>query len=308
MRITHRQIEAFRALMLSETMTEAAQLLSVTQPAVSKIITQLELELGFSLFVRSQGKLTPTDDCYILYSEVERSFTGIEQIKRAAKRIQDRTAGGLRIAVLPTFASTFIARVVKRLYSSVSTIQLSIHACNSDEAVELVASGLCELGFTITPVDARHVHAGPVMSVPSFCILPSDHHLRDQDEVSVQDIAGENFIATAEGTSSRLRIDALFASMNITREIRTEARWSLTISEFVQSGLGCSIVDGFTAANFADRGGLVKPLREKLDFTFVCITPRFAVETSAIRHFNHAFDLEFDEFKKTLLGPLGKRI
>ena len=66
MRITHRQIEAFRALMVSGSMTEAAQYLSVTQPAVSKIISQLESELGFSLFERRQGKLSPTDDGYIL--------------------------------------------------------------------------------------------------------------------------------------------------------------------------------------------------------------------------------------------------
>jgi len=300
MRITHRQIEAFRALMVSGSMTEAAQYLSVTQPAVSKIISQLESELGFSLFERRQGKLSPTDDGYILYAEVEQSFAGLERIKRAAKRIHDRTAGSLRLAVLPTFATGFIVHVARRLYQTVGGLQLSIQAYNSEEAVELVASGLCELGFAMTPVDARRVHVGPVMSVPSFCILPPGHRLQDRHEISVGDLAGETFIATAEGTSSRLRTDALFASMNISRRIQTEARWSLTISEFVQAGLGCSIVDGFTAASFADRGGLVRPLREKLDFTFVCITPRVASKSGTIRLFDEAFEIEFAAFQERL--------
>ena len=283
-------------------MTEAAQFLSVTQPAVSKIISQLEMELGFSLFERRQGKLSPTDDGYLLYSEVEQSFSGLDRIKRAAKRIQDRTAGSLRLAVLPTFATGFIAHVAKRLFQTVGGLQLSIQAYNSEEAVELVASGLCELGFAMTPVDARHVHVGPVMAVPSFCILPPSHHLQDHDEVSVTDLAGETFIATAEGTSSRLRTDALFASMNLSRRIQTEARWSLTISEFVQAGLGCSIVDGFAAASFADRGGIVRPLSEKLDFTFVCITHQSAIRSRTINLFNEAFEAEFEAFQEHLQG------
>lgn len=302
-RITHRQIEAFRALMLSRSMTEAAQFLSVTQPAVSKIITQLEEGLGFSLFDRRQGKLSPTDDGYILYAEVEQSFSGLERIKRVAGRIQNRTTGNLRLAVLPTFATGFVARVVKRLYQTANRLHLSIQAYNSEEAVGLVASGLCDLGFAMTPVNTTRVHVRPVMSIPSFCILPPGHRLKARKSLSILDLEGEAFIATAEGTSSRLRTDALFASMNVSRTIQTEARWSLTISELVQAGLGCSIVDGFTAAGFAERGGLVRPLHEKLDFTFVNFTRMTEARSTAIRLFIEAFEVEFKEFQQLLRAP-----
>ena len=300
-RVTHRQIEAFRALMLTGSMTEAARLLSVTQPAISKIISQLEEEIGFSLFDRRQGKVRPTDEAFILFSEVKQSYSGLDRIARTAKRIQGGTGGSLRLAILPTLAAGFIVQVVKRLYDGNHNMQLSLQAYGSEEIADLVASGLYDLGFATTPIDSALVQVGPVLSVPSFCLLPPHHHLAQQSKVSVVDLEGEKFIAIAEGVPSRLRADSLFTSLNVTRDILIEARWSLTVSELVQAGLGCSIVDGFTASTFASHGGVVRPLKENLDFTFVQVTRRSSSKSAALTQFQEAFDSEFENFRANLL-------
>lgn len=280
-------------------MTSAARLLSVTQPAVSKIISQLELEIGFSLFDRMQGKLSATEDAYSLYAEVEKSYTGLERVVRSAQRIKNRSGGNLRLAMLPTLATGFLTRVITQLCKD-NDVQLSIQMSSSDEIVDLVASGLCDIGFAMTPVNAANVQVGPIMSVPSFCILPPDHLLCAKQEISVLDLEGEDFIATAEGTSSRLRTDALFSSLNVPRTIQIEARWSLTIADLVQAGLGCSIVDGFTAATFAKRGGQVRPLKDNLDFTFVSVAPLSGQRSGILREFFKIFNDEFDSFHKEL--------
>lgn len=302
MRLTHRQIEAFRALMLTGSMTEAARLLSVTQPAVSKIISLLEEEVGFSLFDRRQGRLSPTDEAYILFSEVKQSYSGLDRIARTAKRILSGTGGSLRLAILPTLATGFIVQVVQRLYKDNHNMQLSLQAYGSEEIADLVASGFYDLGFATTPVDSARVQVGPVLSVPSFCLLPPQHQLAQQSKVSVIDLEGEKFIAIAEGVPSRLRADALFTSLNVTRDILIEARWSLTVSELVHAGLGCSIVDGFTAFTFARHGGIVRPLEENLDFTFVQVTRRSSSKSAALTQFQETFDSEFDKFRERLVS------
>lgn len=302
LQLTHRQIEAFRALMLSGSVTEAGRLLSVTQPAVSKIISQLEAELGFALFDRRQGKLSPTGDAHILYSEVERSYTGLERVTNAARRIRSRTGGNLRVAVMPTLSTGFIVDVARRLCLVEDDMQLSIQVYGSEEIVDLVSSGLYDIGFATTPVDANRIQMGPVMSVPSFCILPPGHRLAALGTVSVADLHGERFVATAQGTPSRLRADSLFASMNVSRQVVIEARWSLTISELVQAGLGCGVVDGFTAATFADRGGIVRPLKEQLDFAFVHVVPRASSANASLRRFLDVFTGELAKFKEKLTG------
>ena len=300
MRITHRQIEAFRALMMTGSMTEAAQLLSVTQPAVSKIISQLESEARFSLFDRRQGKLKPTDEAYILYAEVKQSYNGLDRVMLAAQRIQSGIGGSLRVAVLPTLASGFLVEVVRKLYADGNDLQLSLQAFGSEEIADLVASGMYDIGFSTTPVDTSRVNVGSVLSVPSFCILPPGHRLTDKKEISLLDLNGERFIAIAEGVPSRLRSDALFTSMNVSRNIVIEARWSLTIADLVQAGLGCSIVDGFTAHTLAARGGTVRPITEALDFTFVQVTRKSASRTAALRRFEGLFESSFREFKQNL--------
>ena len=300
LQLTHRQIEAFRALMLSGSVTEAGRLLSVTQPAVSKIMSQLEAELGFALFDRRQGKLTPTGDAHILYSEVERSYTGLERVTQAARRIRSGTGGNLRVAVMPTLSTGFIVEVARRICMSEDDVQLSIQVYGSDEIVDLVSSGLYDVGFATTPVDANRVHMGPVMSVPSFCILPPRHRLAELDVVSIADLNGERFVATASGTPSRLRADSLFSSMNVARKVVIEARWSLTVSELVQAGLGCGVVDGFTAATFADRGGIVRPLRERLDFAFVHVVPRASSTNGSLGRFLDVFTEELSRFNDKL--------
>ncbi|MCP1201010.1 LysR substrate-binding domain-containing protein [Notoacmeibacter sp. MSK16QG-6] len=292
MRPTHRQIEAFRALMLSKSMTEAARMLSVTQPAVSKIITQLEQELEISLFERRQGKFSPTDDAFALYTEVERSYSGLESITRAARRIKAGLRGSLRVAVQPTMASSFIAKVAKRLYDGSQELELSVSVYNSDEIVDLVASGLCDLGFPQSHINTSRVQTGPVMSVPCFCLLPPGHRLESAELVSVADLEGEDSIATADGTASRLKSDSLFASLNVTRNVRIDSHWALSIAEFVRAGLGSGIVDAFTASWFAENGGIVKRLKEDLDFTFLSVTSPSSRNSAVQAQFQKAFEQE----------------
>ncbi|WP_138464370.1 LysR substrate-binding domain-containing protein [Poseidonocella sp. HB161398] len=302
-RLTHRQIEAFRAVMVAASVTEAARMLSVTQPAVSKILTQLEATLGFALFERRQGGLKPTDAAFSLYTEVERSYSGLERVSRAAHRIRNRSAGRLRIAALPTFSLAFLGRVVIRMRAEHPAIQLSLQNYNSEEVVDFVAAGLCDLGFAMTPVDRNRVDVGPLMSVPAFCILPPGHRLAALPRISVRDLEGEEFIATSEGTSSRLRTDALFDSLNVARRVNVDARWSATIAELVEAGLGASIVDAFAAWQFAGRGGTVRPLEERLDFTFVCVQPRQGTGGGLARIFLDTFAEELAAFRESCADP-----
>ncbi|ARS71040.1 LysR substrate-binding domain-containing protein [Sinorhizobium meliloti] len=300
LRVTHRQIEAFRALMLTGSMTEAAQMLYVTQPAVSKIIAQLESELGFSLFERRHGKVAPTEEGHILYSEVEHSYSGLERVVRAARRIKKRTGGSLRLAVMPALSIGFMIEVVRRFIEHDNELSLSIQAFGSEDIVDVISSGLYDAGFSMTPVNTTRVDSSPVMSIPYFCILPPDHPLREKDVVSVTDLENERYVTISETSPTRLRIDSLFSSMNVTRAVMIEARWSLSIAELVQAGLGCSIVDGFTASSFASRGGLVRPLKEHLDFSFVYVTRQMTARSTTLLRFLSQFESEFDTFRARL--------
>ena len=103
--LKHRQVEAFRAVIISGSMSTAADILGITQPAVSRLIRDLEYETRLDLFERSGGRLVATGDAMALYREVDRSFVGLERIAGLARDLRERRGGSLRVAALPVLTS-----------------------------------------------------------------------------------------------------------------------------------------------------------------------------------------------------------
>ena len=77
----HRQLEAFRNVMQTGTTAKAADLMCVSQPAVSRLISELEIYLNFSLFDRNKGRLVPTPEALKFFNGVERFFIGIDELE-----------------------------------------------------------------------------------------------------------------------------------------------------------------------------------------------------------------------------------
>src|SRR6202035_828438 len=107
-RINSRQVEAFRAMMLTGSVTEAARLMAVTQPAASRLLRDFQSLLKMELFERRGTGLVPTAAATALYMEVERSFVGLERIAAAAEEIRSRRTGTLRIAALPALSHGYL--------------------------------------------------------------------------------------------------------------------------------------------------------------------------------------------------------
>src|SRR5947199_10019097 len=100
-RINSRQVEAFRATMLTGSVTEAARLMVVTQPAVSRLLRDFQALLKMELFERRGTGLVPTAAAMALYTEVKRSFVGLERFTAAVEEIRGSATGTLAPAAHP---------------------------------------------------------------------------------------------------------------------------------------------------------------------------------------------------------------
>ncbi|MBC7800259.1 MAG: LysR family transcriptional regulator, partial [Gemmatimonadaceae bacterium] len=98
MPLSFRQLEAFHAVMIGGSASRAAELLGISQPAVSRAIAELEQGTGFALFDRVRGRLVPTPEGRLFFAEVDVSFTGLDRLRAAAARIRDFGSGAIRIA------------------------------------------------------------------------------------------------------------------------------------------------------------------------------------------------------------------
>src|SRR5690554_4814507 len=114
MDLSARQIEAFRAVMFTGSITSASVALCVTQPAVSRLIRSLEETTELSLCERRGNHVVPTAEAAALLAEVERSFVGLSRIAAFAQALRAQTAGSLRIAAMPTLAGSILTRFAAR--------------------------------------------------------------------------------------------------------------------------------------------------------------------------------------------------
>ena len=272
-RINSRQVEAFRAMMLTGSVTEAAKLMVVTQPAVSRLLRDFQALLKMELFERRGTGLVPTAAAMALYTEVERSFVGLERITAAAEEIRGRRTGSLRIAALPALANGFLPRLAGHFLQERPNLNLAFFGVISPIVVDWVLNNQCDIGFAEVPI----AHSGlPSLRLPAparVAVLPSGHRLAEKEVLEPRDFEGEPFISLSAGSSSRHLVDQVFNRHEVRRVLRVETTLSEIMCGMVSSGLGVAICDPFTAREFATRGVVARRFLPRIDFEFSAVFP-----------------------------------
>lgn len=272
-RINSRQVEAFRAMMMTGSVTDAARLMAVTQPAVSRLLRDFQALVKMELFERRGSGLVPTASATALYMEVERSFVGLERIAAAAEEIRGRRTGTLRIAALPALSNGYLPRLAGGFLKERPNLNLSFFGVISPIVVDWVLNNQCDIGFAEVPIAHSGLPCVRLPALPRVAVLPADHRLAAKAVLEPRDFEGEAFVSLSAGSSSRHLIDQVFNREDVRRVMRVETSLSEIICGMVSSGLGVAICDPFTAQEFEGRGILVRRFLPRIDFEFAAVFP-----------------------------------
>ncbi|APR39162.1 LysR family transcriptional regulator [Paraburkholderia sp. SOS3] len=268
-----RQLEAFRATMLCQTVTRASEMLHISQPATTRLLADLERSLGFSLFERVKGRLYPTVEAQALYEEVQRSLFGVDRIARAAEEIRALQRGTLQIVGAPAIALSFLPHAVADYLKTHTEAHVSVLVHSSPSVVDMVVGQRCDVGFAILSMNHPSAHGERLISTRMVCALPAGHRLCALDTIRPHDIAEERFIAHPRTLDSRLQIEALFAAQGIRLKAQLETQVSHAICSFVEAGVGISLIDAMSAWSYRGTGVVFKPFEPALVTDFSILTP-----------------------------------
>ena len=271
--INLRQLEAFRAVMLTKSITRAAETLFVSQPAVSRLITDLESAVEFALFHRVKKRLIPTPEAEVLFEEVERSFTGLNKISLAAREIRDFRTGSLSIAALPALGLGYLPEMISKFSSERPDISLSLMIRSSLNVSSLVASQRVDVGFSESIDFDDGINAELLLTTEQVCVMPKGHRLSKNNVVSAKDLDGEQFVGTGGWQFTLKNMDHLFNEQKVKRKIQIDTQLNATVAEFVLSGAGVSIIDPITADRYIARGLVVKPFQPAIHYSFYVLFP-----------------------------------
>lgn len=248
-----RQVEAFRAVIKRRTVTAAAMVLHVSQPAVSRLIADFETSVGFRLFDRQQGRLVATAEARVLYEEVERAFTGLDRIALAAQQIRTMRRGSLHVAGSPAMALELLPRAVAAFVRAHPGVDVTLLTHSSHTVVELVAARRCDIGFAAEAVPHPAVRLERLTQGPMRCIAPPGHRLKARRIVRPEDLRDAPFISYPPSFDARAAIDRVFVEHDVARHLFVEAQLSQTIAALVAQGAGVALIDPITASFMKDR-------------------------------------------------------
>jgi DNA-binding transcriptional LysR family regulator len=300
-RLSHRQLEAFRAVIESGKVTTAAELLNTTQPSISRQIADLEQTVGFRLFERAGRTLVPTTEALALYEEVERSFVGLAEISRVIRDIRDFRQGGLSIAGMPALALKFLPQVMADFAKIAPGIVVSLRARSSQAVLQHLVSQQFDLGFAALETDHPAVRRAPICIAPMMAVLPVGHPLTQKARLEPSDFHDHPFIALGAEIATRTETDSFLALGQARPRLVAVAQLSASICELVAEGAGVSIVEPVTALNFAEMGRVIlRPLHPEQPFRYDLLLPALREPSRVAMQFLTLVEERFAEMKRRI--------
>jgi DNA-binding transcriptional LysR family regulator len=268
-----RQLEAFRAMMLAGTVSGAAALLGVSQPAVSRLLGRLEKEVRITLFDRTKGRLAPTREAQILYNEVERSFVSVDKIREVAADIGNARAGHLHVAAMPAVGLGFLPAAICEFNCTHPNVTVTAEVNMSARVEESVAAQHVDFGIGEFPFHRTGLETELFCRAPAYLVVPLGHALAGRSYARPADVEGLPFIALTRDQVGRHVSDRVFNQAGVARRMVAETQVNAVICDLVRQGVGVGLVDPFTAADYAGRGIAAVPFRPRVEFRVGILYP-----------------------------------
>jgi len=261
-----RQLEAFRAVMIAGSITRAGRLLSISQPAVTRLIRDLEADLGMTLFLRQGPILLPTPEGREFYDAVEKHFISTEHLREAAAQIRKHGPARLRIATFPAMANSVLPAAIARFMEVEPETLISVETGASVDIVDHVLSGRADVVVLARPLNRNDLDFFPFPASEAVCILPVAHPLASRATITSRDFDGQDYVALGPSSLMRYELNQLLDAARVKPVTRIECLFSSTAVQFVERGLGVAVVDPLVALTSAPERAVLRRFEPTISY------------------------------------------
>lgn len=247
MRLRH--IEVFHAVMQAGTISGAAQVLHISQPAVTKVLQHCELQLGLPLFERIRGKLYPRPEAHRLFAETEKLSRDLAGIRRVAAALKHKSVETIRLVATPALASSVLPPALARWRSGFPHTQCELSTRHGDEVADILRIGEADLALSLH--DPRHpnVVAEPLAEGPLVAVAPTGHWPAAQRGLPLAlDELPDDWIGMAPADPLGELLAAALDAAERQPACRTVVQTSTLARALVEAGGGVALIDPFNAA------------------------------------------------------------
>ena len=317
-----RQMEAFSAVMSAGSITAAARLLGRSQPALSRLIQDLEARLGFALLHRNGPRVSPTQQGLLFGEEAERFLASFHHMQERALSIGRNEPLPLSVDAIPALAAGLLPLAFARLQQVVAVGQLSLHASAAEHVVQAVLAHRADLGVTSLPVEHAGLDLHWIGESDCVAVLAADDPLASSPTLSAAALDGRRLIAMSNPHRLRGRIDRALADAGVQPSGLAVTNASINAIMAARAGLGIAIVEPATAYTLPILGVAIRPLDVRIPYFWGVFTAagrpltkpvdalvELLAEISAetLPHFRRRAPEELDGLRDAVFGPAGER-
>ena len=266
MKLNLRQIEVFRAIMLTGSLSGASRFLHVSQPAVSRILAYIEQRVGFPLFQRHKGRLLPTPEARRLYSETNLVHQGVERINAVMNDLADHRLGSLCIASSPNLGVSLMPQAITCFNRRYPDIDVSFHTLLPDAMVQAVLTQQVDMG-----VGSMLFNVHPHLSCSQLCesrfvvAVPCTHPFAQRESLSIHELAGEVLIGYGDIPFGH-RVRDLFHREGHAFSSRIQVHNVHVACMLVAAGAGMALIDEIMAHQFDEKSFMTVPITPEATF------------------------------------------
>lgn len=264
MALNFRQTEILWAIVMAGSSSGAARLLNVSQPAVSKMLSQIEAQLGGSLFERVRGKLQPTEQVRVLFDEIAKAQKIMRRVNDIADSLAKEGGGALSLASIPSLAYAVVPGAIARFRLENPDIVVRLETGAVPELIESVLQGEAELGLLVMLTDHPLLTVLPLFEGRMLAALPRNHPMASKPLVSLSDLSPYPHILVGSRMPFGMLTSSAFEQAGLPCRVCADVTNSLQACALINAGVGVALIDEFTARNMSWPNVVTRPLKEKI--------------------------------------------
>jgi LysR family transcriptional regulator of abg operon len=246
-KLRFRHLRMLQVLQTSGSLRAASQALNLTQPALSKALSEIENAFGFALFLRTARGLAPTAQGEVVLRGANLLLEELTHLRSDALTA-DRFTAKIRIGAPPFVAQTYLCGVIEKLVNHATPIRVQLVEQRVPALIRALQQGEIDALITTFPLQMLESGAGAFQYVRLFevqfaVVASAKHPLVRSRRVDWTRLSQERWVMPAEGSMGRKLIEDCFTHAGLPAPLPVIESTSPTTSvQFIAAGLGIGIV------------------------------------------------------------------
>ena len=272
-------LRVFYHVAKTEQISKAAEILNVSQPAISQQIKSLEDQIGFKLFFRSKKGVKLTQEAEEIFAYCKNIFAQVESINHTLQNISSLDTGTLRIGASDTICKYYLIDKLKTFEELYPKIRYRVTNCTTTESLTLLKNNDVDIAFVHTPVTNQNFTFRPCLTLEDYFVCSKDFDCSQIKELS--DLTKYRTLLLEKSSHSRKSLDSNLLRYNVELRPKFELASLDLLIEFAKKNMGIICVSKqYIKTELEAQELKIIPLKEKLDLRSISL----AFDNNTISH------------------------